>query len=117
MSVTMTLLKHVDNPSLLLPYEQVYIQLFHHHNHLIQEQEPNEHNTMFQLLYNNYKAPQPQWYNFNHPHQTSLPPTWTTHVYKHKQSINKPAHDTATNTGMHRLYKTSLLPTITIHCN
>jgi hypothetical protein len=26
-------------------------------------------------------------------------------------------HDTATNTGMHRLYKTSLPPTITRHCN
>jgi hypothetical protein len=56
----MTLLKRIDNPSLLLPYEQMYIQLFHHNNHLIQEQQPNEHNMMFQLLYNNYKAPQPQ---------------------------------------------------------
>jgi hypothetical protein len=34
---TMTLLKHMDSPALLLPYEQMYIQLFHYNNHLIQE--------------------------------------------------------------------------------
>jgi len=47
---TMTLLKHIDKPSLLLPYEQLYIQLFHHNNQLIPEQYPNEQNPMFQLL-------------------------------------------------------------------
>jgi phosphoribulokinase len=29
---TMTLLKHINSPSLLLPYEQMYIQLFHYNN-------------------------------------------------------------------------------------
>ena len=56
---TMTLLKRIDSPSLLLPYEQMYIQLFHHNSHLIQEQHPNEHNPMFQILYDNYKTPHP----------------------------------------------------------
>jgi hypothetical protein len=64
---TMTLLKHVNNPSPLLPYEKIYIQIFHHNNNLIQEQQPNEHNTMFQLIYNNYKPSQPQ------VHITSIP--------------------------------------------
>jgi hypothetical protein len=44
---TMSLLKHMDKPSLLLPYEQMYIQLFQHNNRLIQEQRRNEQNPMF----------------------------------------------------------------------
>jgi len=47
----MTLLKHINSPSLLLPYEQVYIQQFHHNSQLISEQNPNEQNPMFQFLY------------------------------------------------------------------
>jgi len=48
----MTLLKHIDTPSLLLPHEQMYIQLFHHSNQHIPEQHPNEQNPVFQLLHN-----------------------------------------------------------------
>jgi ribosomal protein S27E len=47
---TMTLLKQINKPSLLLPFEQMYIQNFHRNNKLIPEQHPNEHNTMFELL-------------------------------------------------------------------
>jgi hypothetical protein len=43
-------------PSLLLPYEQMYIQLFHRNNQLIPEQHPNEQNPMFQPLYNRYET-------------------------------------------------------------
>ena len=50
---TMTLLKQINTPTLLLPYEQMYIQSFHHNNELIPEQHPNEHNTMFDLLRSN----------------------------------------------------------------
>jgi hypothetical protein len=57
---TMELLKHIDTPSLLLPYEHLYIQLFHENNCLIQEQPLNEHNTMFQLLHNNRRMLQPR---------------------------------------------------------
>jgi len=32
---TMTLLKQINTPALLLPYEQMYIQSFHHNNELI----------------------------------------------------------------------------------
>ena len=47
---TMTFLKQINRPSLLLPYEQMYIQIFHRNNELIPEQRPNEHNPMFELL-------------------------------------------------------------------
>jgi phosphoribulokinase len=47
---TMTLLKQINKPSLLLSYEQMYTQILHHNNELIPEQHPNKHNPMFQLL-------------------------------------------------------------------
>jgi hypothetical protein len=56
---TMSLLKHINKPSLLLPFEQMYIQLFYHNNQLIPEQHPNEQNHMFQLLHNRYHTPHP----------------------------------------------------------
>jgi hypothetical protein len=56
---TITLLKHINNPSLLLSYEQMYIQLFHRNNQLIPEQHPNEQKPMFQLLYNRYHTSHP----------------------------------------------------------
>jgi hypothetical protein len=47
---TMTLLKQINTPSLLHPYEQMYIQNFYCNNELISEQLPNEQNPMFELL-------------------------------------------------------------------
>ena len=47
---TMTLLKQINGPSLLLPYEQMYIQISLRNNEFIPEQCPNEHNPMFELL-------------------------------------------------------------------
>ena len=47
---TMTLLKQVNKPSLLLPYEQMFIHSVHHSNELITEQHPKEYNPMFELL-------------------------------------------------------------------
>jgi len=46
----MTFLKQVNKPSLLLPYEQMFIQPLHHSNELITEQHPNEYNAMFEFL-------------------------------------------------------------------
>jgi len=46
----MTLLKQVNKPSLLLPYEQMFIHSVHHSNELITEQHPKEYNPMFELL-------------------------------------------------------------------
>jgi len=59
MNSTMTLLKPLNNPSLLLPYEQYYIQSLHQAGRLIPEQSPGETNPLFQTAIN----PQP-------PHQT-----------------------------------------------
>jgi len=47
---TMTLLKQINKLTLLLPYEQIYIQSLHHSNGLIPKQHLNEFNPMFQLL-------------------------------------------------------------------
>ena len=48
---TMTLLKHINRSTLLLPYEQLYIQTYHHQKQLIPEQHKKEHNPMYQLIY------------------------------------------------------------------
>jgi len=50
---TMTLLNQIDTPTLLLPYEQMYIPSFHHNNELIPEKLLNEHNPIFDLLHSN----------------------------------------------------------------
>ena len=50
---TMTLLKSINAPNLLLPYEQMYIQTLHLNNELIPEQHPNEPNPMFRLFHIN----------------------------------------------------------------
>jgi len=71
-SDTMTLLKHTNKLSLLLPYEQMYIQLFHHNNQLIPEQRPNEQNPMFQLLHNSYHTSHPTWHSINTSTSTQL---------------------------------------------
>ena len=42
----MTLLKHINKTSLLLPYEKLYIQSYHQHKQLISEQYIGEHNPM-----------------------------------------------------------------------
>jgi hypothetical protein len=54
------LLDKVNKPTLLFPYEQMYIQSFYHNNQLIPEQHPNKHNPMLELLH--------------HKHHTSKPP-------------------------------------------
>jgi len=46
---TMTLLKQVSKPTLLLPYEQMFIQSLHHSNELINEQQASGHNPMYEL--------------------------------------------------------------------
>ena len=51
---TMTLLKHINQTSLLLPYEQLYIQTYHQHKQLISEQYIGEHNPIYQLIHNTF---------------------------------------------------------------
>jgi hypothetical protein len=45
---TMSLLKPIHK-SVLIPYEQLFIQTFHHNGNLITEQGTNEKNPLFQL--------------------------------------------------------------------
>jgi len=49
---TTTLLKQINTPTFLLPYEKKYIQSFYHNNELIPE-HLKEHNPMFDLLHSN----------------------------------------------------------------
>jgi len=56
---TVTLLKHIEKPSLFIPYEQLYIQSYHHNNQLIPEQHSNEQNPTYQLIYNRHNTPHP----------------------------------------------------------
>jgi len=52
MNSTMTLLQPLNNPSLLLPYEQYYIQSLHQERRLIPQQSPGETNPLFQTVIN-----------------------------------------------------------------
>ena len=61
MNSTMTLCKPLNNPALLLPYEQHYIQCLHREGKLIPEQNPGETNPLLQTAIN----PQPP-----HPSRT-----------------------------------------------
>jgi len=53
---TMTLLKHFNKTSLLLPYEQLYIQTNHQHKQLISEQYIGEQNPIYQLIHNTFNT-------------------------------------------------------------
>jgi hypothetical protein len=48
---TMTLFKPIHKTSLLIPYEQFFIQSFHHEGNLIPEQGTGEHNPLFKLAF------------------------------------------------------------------
>ena len=51
LSDTMTLLKHINKTTLLIPFEKLYIQPYHHHRQLIPEQQIGEHNPIYQLIH------------------------------------------------------------------
>jgi hypothetical protein len=50
MDNTMTLLKPLNNTTMLIPYEQFFIQSLHQKGKLIAEQYPGEPNPLFQLV-------------------------------------------------------------------
>jgi len=45
----MSVLKPLHNTARLIPYEQLFIQTFHHNGNLINEQSNSEPNPLFQL--------------------------------------------------------------------
>jgi predicted GIY-YIG superfamily endonuclease len=50
----MTLLKPEQKTSMLIPYEQLYIQTYHHNGHLIPEQSTGDINPLIQLIIDTY---------------------------------------------------------------
>jgi len=56
---TMALLKHTDKSTMLIPYERLYIQSYHHHKRLIPEQHISELNPMYQLIHNLHNTSNP----------------------------------------------------------
>jgi hypothetical protein len=64
---TMTLLRPIQKTSLLIPYEQFFIQSFYHEDNLIPEQGPGEQNPLFNLAFHTNTT--------SHPLQNrSIPP-------------------------------------------
>jgi hypothetical protein len=58
---TMTWLKHIDKPSLLIPYKQLYIQSYDSNNKLIPEQHSSEQNPIYQPIYNRHNTSHHTW--------------------------------------------------------
>jgi hypothetical protein len=53
----MTLLKPVHKTSMLIPYEQLFIQTYHHNRQLIAEQNIGEQNPLYQLIIDTTHTP------------------------------------------------------------
>jgi hypothetical protein len=47
---TITLLNPVNDGTMLIPYEQLFIQAYHQNGNLVPEQNSNETNPLFQLI-------------------------------------------------------------------
>ena len=50
----MELLKHISNPTMLLPSEQLFIHSHHHHKKLIPEQHIHDINPLYQTILDAY---------------------------------------------------------------
>jgi len=81
MNSIMTLLKSLNNPRLLIPFEQYYIQSLHRKGKIIPEQNPGEINPLSKMAINP-QPPHPTWtdqlccnllhgHHPNQPHQNS----------------------------------------------
>jgi hypothetical protein len=55
----MEFLKQINKTKFLIPYEELYIQSYHHHKQLIPEQNSGECNPMYQLVYDQQVMPYP----------------------------------------------------------
>jgi hypothetical protein len=70
---TMSLLKHIHNPTKLIPYEQLFIQTFHHYGSLLSEQSASEPNPLFQLTFDTHLTPHTTQQPINSCHQPASP--------------------------------------------
>jgi len=69
----MTLLKPTDKASMLIPYEQLFIQTFHHNSNLITEKSRGYQNPLFQLANDTGLTSQ-------HFHNRWIPTVWYTWI-------------------------------------
>jgi len=56
MEDTMTLLKYIPNPTMLLPAEQLFIHSHHYNKQLIQEQQAHDNNPLYRTILDIYDA-------------------------------------------------------------
>jgi hypothetical protein len=72
---TMMLLKPIRDTTMLIPYEQMFIQAFHQNGNLVPEQQSTEPNPLFQLIID--RMPPPPSTNVHTPHKPPHPVlTW-----------------------------------------
>ena len=102
MSSIMTLLKPLNSPSTLIPYEQYYIQTLHQECKLIPEQNPGELNPLFQAAIN----PQP-------PHTALKDLSYFSLQPRHYSSLTTPNPQPTANQGMYNFRFTILINTNT----
>jgi hypothetical protein len=69
----MTLLKYINKSSLLIPYEQQYIQTYQH-GHLILEQCTGEQNPIYQLVNDTIHTLLPMKQNDQYPSNNTAEP-------------------------------------------
>ena len=48
---TVTLLKHITKPTLLIPSEQLYIHSYHYHRRLVPDHHIGQHNPLYQIMH------------------------------------------------------------------
>ena len=58
-SYTITLQNPINKTTLLIPFEQLHIQSYHHHKQLIPEQHTGEHNPIYQLIHDLHNTSRP----------------------------------------------------------
>ena len=51
---TMKLLRHISNPTMLLPSEKLFIRSYHHHKHFIPKEHKNEVNPLYRTILDVY---------------------------------------------------------------
>ncbi len=70
-TVTMELLQHISNPTMLLPSEQLFIHSHHHHKQHIPEQHIHDINPLYQTILDVYDTSLTQ-HNKNQYHTETI---------------------------------------------
>jgi len=71
---TMTLLRRIDRASMLIPYEQLFIQTYHQHGHLIAEKYMDKQNPLYYVVIDSaYTSSRKIWTDQYSPNSTCKP--------------------------------------------